>query len=335
VNEEGRVHLVGSVPFDDCAQVFREVSAALGDRITRLPDGETGDRTNWVGWQLPKLLASPSLEIVGKDLDTYTPGDRVGLSDGADPDNLELDALGYAEAARDSYAVFARMKRSGEIPDHVRFQVCLPTPVAISHVYIDATLQAQFEAQYETRLLIELAEIVSAIPAGELAIQWDTAVEFALLEGVMPTYIEDVQPGIVARLLRLCEAVPVEVEMGFHLCYGDAGHQHFCEPKDMGHLVAVAREIVERSPRPVNWIHMPVPRDRHDADYFAPLAELGLPAVTELYLGVVHYTDGESGVQRRCEAAQKFAPTFGIATECGFGRRPQDTLARLMNLHKR
>jgi len=334
MDAQERVHLVGSVPLDDCEQVFRGVSASLGDHLVRIPDGETGERTNWVGWQLPRLLSNPNLEIVGSDSDTYTAGERIGVSDGANPANLSLGDLGYAEAAKASYAVFNRLQRSGEIPAHVRFQVCLPTPVAISHLYIESALQADFEAQYETRLLLELDDIVAAIPATELAVQWDTAVEFALLEGVMPTYIEDVYQGIVERLLRLCAAVPVDVEMGFHLCYGDAGHRHFCEPEDMGHLVAVAKAIVEASRRPVHWIHMPVPRTRDDDAYFRPLAQLELPPVTRLYLGLVHYSDGEAGVQRRCAAAREFAADFGIATECGFGRRPQDTVARLMELHK-
>jgi hypothetical protein len=334
VDAQERVHLVGSVPLDDCEQVFREVSASLGDRLARIPDGETGERTNWVGWQLPRLLANPNLEIAGSDSDTYTGRERIGLSDGANPANLSLGDLGYADAAKASYAVFNRLQRSGEIPAHVRFQVCLPTPVAISHLFIASALQADFEAQYETRLLQELDDIVAAIPATELAVQWDTAVEFALLEGVMPTYIEDVYQGVVERLLRLCAAVPVDVEMGLHLCYGDSGHRHFCEPEDMGHLVAVANAIVEASPRPVHWIHMPVPRERDDEAYFRPLAQLELPPVTRLYLGLVHYGDGEPGVQRRCAAAGEFAADFGIATECGFGRRPQATVARLMELHK-
>ena len=38
------VYLVGSVPMADTRQVFASVSAALGARIKRLPDGETGER---------------------------------------------------------------------------------------------------------------------------------------------------------------------------------------------------------------------------------------------------------------------------------------------------
>ena len=78
---------------------------------------------------------------------------------------------------------------------------------------------------------------------------------------------------------------------------------------------------------------MLVAKDRDDEAYFQPLGELTLAAETELYLGLVHYTDGEDGINRRIQSASKYISNFGVATECGFGRRPQDTLERLMAIH--
>ena len=124
---------------------------------------------------------------------------------------------------------------------HIRFQVSLPTPLAITHAYIHPALQEDFEPQHEKKLLEELKDILEYIPHSELAIQWDTAVEFAILEGIMPTYIRNMESEINEMLLRLAARVPEPVELGFHLCYGDAGHKHFCEPKDMSKLVAVSQ----------------------------------------------------------------------------------------------
>ena len=42
------VYLVGSVPMANAGEVFENVSAALGPRIKRLPDGETGERGDWI-----------------------------------------------------------------------------------------------------------------------------------------------------------------------------------------------------------------------------------------------------------------------------------------------
>jgi hypothetical protein len=44
------VLLVGSVALQSAEDVFRTVSATLGDRVRRIPDGETGPRSLWVFW---------------------------------------------------------------------------------------------------------------------------------------------------------------------------------------------------------------------------------------------------------------------------------------------
>jgi hypothetical protein len=76
-----------------------------------------------------------------------------------------------------------------------------------------------------------------------------------------------------------------------------------------------------------------VPRSRKDEAYFSALKGLQLHPETELYLGLVHYTDGLEGTQARIKAAQTAVGTFGVATECGMGRRLPATIPDLLNLH--
>ena len=85
--------------------------------------------------------------------------------------------------------------------------------------------------------------------------------------------------------------------------------------------------------RPIQLIHMPVPRDRSDDAYFAPLKDLKLKPGTQLCLGLVHHTDGVAGTRRRIAAAEKFVTDFSIATECGFGRRQPETIPELLRIH--
>jgi hypothetical protein len=54
---------------------------------------------------------------------------------------------------------------------------------------------------------------------------------------------------------------------------------------------------------------------------------------TELYLGLVHFTDGVEGTLKRIKAAQQCVADFGVATECGFGRRPPDSIPALLRIH--
>ena len=96
--------------------------------------------------------------------------------------------------------------------------------------------------------------------------------------------------------------------------------RHIVEPRDTRKAVEMANLLVDSSGRAVNWVHLPVPIDRHDDAYFGPLTQLNLSAGTELYLGLVHASDGVEGTLRRMATARKYVQDFGIASECGISR---------------
>jgi hypothetical protein len=78
---------------------------------------------------------------------------------------------------------------------------------------------------------------------------------------------------------------------------------------------------------------MPVPRNRTDEAYFAPLERLDLPTSTRLVLGLVHHTDGVEGSRKRIMVAERYAKDFDVATECGFGRRDPAGIPDLLRIH--
>ena len=328
------VHLVGSVPLANAEAVFRAVAAEIGDRVRRIPDGETGPRSDWIVWQLPVFTSQAALEIVPPAPDSWRPLPRVRLADAGRVEHVRFGALGYADAAIASYRTFARLKRDRVVPVACRFQCSLPTPLAPVFAFVVPEHQPLLEPLYEARLLAELDEIVREIPHDQLAIQWDTNFELGMLEGVFPVWFADVKGGILERLLRLARHVPPDVELGYHLCYGDVQHRHFTEPEDAGKLVDVANALSASLGRALNWVHMPAPRGRTDEAYYAPLAELRLRPETELHLGLVHHTDGIEGTARRIDVARRFSAGFGIATECGWGRRPPSTVGELLRVHR-
>jgi len=327
------IMLVGSVPLTNSQDVFRTAAEILGDRIKRVPDGETGPRINWVGWQFDVFATNPAFEIVPPDPASYAPLPKVRLRFLGAASSLTIGPLGYARAARDSYAEFARLRDAGVIPRGCRFQVSLPTPLAPVCAFVAPDDQPLVEPLYENRLLHEVDEICAAIPAESLALQWDVAFEVAIWEGLWPVHFTDLKREIIERLARIGNRVPAGVELGYHLCYGDYAHHHFKEPVDAANLVAIASSTTKSVHRPINWLHLPVPRDRDDDAYFAPLRNLIRPAETELYLGLIHFTDGAPGARRRIAAAGRVVADFGIATECGLGRRPPATIPDLLRLH--
>jgi len=336
------VHLIGSVPLPDAETVFRTVATELGPWLARIPDGETGNRHRWIWWQRQMLEAHPAMER-----DTDTPPFELRQWDGAlirttdwlrfrpgvDPATVSFDT-GYATAARDSYAVFRRLRQAGSIPPGVRFQVCLPTPMASGYMYVSPAALAAYLPVYERALLTALGDIVAAIPPADLSIQWDVCQEVLVFEHYFPHRPATYRNDIFAQLGRLGDAVPAEAECGYHLCYGSPRDEHLVMPKDSAILAEIGNGLLACLHRRLDFLHLPVPADRSDDAYFEPLRALSLPRETALYLGLIHHADA-AGDQARMAAARKVVPRFGIATECGWGRTDPQRVPALLAAHRR
>lgn len=335
------IHLVGSVPLANAEQVFTTVSGALGPRVKRIPDGETGERSSWVGWLGGVFAQSPVLELsneVWRVHEAATAHPRYRLKPGASIRDFRIDKLPYAEFAFESYATFRRLREAGKIPAGTKFQVDIAPAhsAARSHV-VDALLPA-VEPVYNDAICREIHRIAAAIPHRDLAFQFDVAsAVFAILQrgdyGIHGTTKDEAEATFAEILAMLGNRVPADADLLYHFCYGDNNHRHSVEPKDMGDMVDMAHRLRRAVTRPIQLIHMPVPRDRSDDAYFAPLRRLDLAPETELALGLVHLTGGIEGVKRRIATARNYAKDFAIATECGFGRRKPETIPELLRIH--
>lgn len=328
-----RVHFVGSVPFNSAEEVFVKLFQALPDRVHRVPDGETGSRYYFVTWQ--SFVFPP--QVLG-------PIHRKGQPLESEEFDCTLDHVKhtkYDEVAIESYRTFCRLRDGGIIPQGVRFQVSVPTPINTTWAHVDYAYRERVEPLYMKRLIQDLRHLQDVIPAKDLAIQIDVAVEFAYLEyergrlsdPLFKPYFLSVKEGVLERISELSSAIDQDVQLGYHLCYGDLQHQHFVQPEDIGQLVDIAMGISKRvGPRhPIQWIHMPVPKDRSDAAYFEPLKGLDI-GDTELFLGLIHAHD-EHGSDERLKAAQSSYPhSFGVATECGMGRTPFDDIDSILTI---
>ena len=339
-------HLNGSVALGDARTVMTTCAEILGEHLRTLPDGEPDERINWHMWQGYKIF-NPNPAIVtnrlAQDFAQWTKGkmtpqdaynDNFDFSVDPNATEISFGELGYAGYARESYRVFQELKAGGKISPSVRFQVSLPSPVNPICTFMpkDEDRRRAFPP-YEAAMLREVEQICADIPHEQLAIQWDCVVEVFALEGLRPLPWDDQEADLRDYVGRISAAVPKGVPVGFHLCYGDRRHTHLVEPKSLAVSVKLANLLVTSAGRPVSWMHMPVPKERDDADYFAPLSDLNI-GETNLYLGLMHATDGLDGARRRIKAASDVCPRFGVATECGMGRRPPESIRPLLELHK-
>jgi hypothetical protein len=329
------VHLVGSIGLLTVEDVFRICGTTLGRRLKRIPDGEVGGRRHWISWQLPLLR---SMSFFCNSDPSQGRFSRMRLVEGTKPSDIVFGELGYAREARASYLDFLEARRRGEISPGVRFMVALPTPLAVIRAFTEPETLKVVEEPYTLAMIEEVARICRGIPHQDLSLQWDVCIEMVIWDGSSehwrwPTG-GDGKADIIARLKRLAAAVPPDVELGFHLCYGDLDAKHFFDPRDAAPMVELANRLSQAVERPIHWIHMPVPIARSDDAYFAPFDALKLHDETELYLGVVHLQDGAEGLKKRSNAARAHVERFGIATECGFARiRTPQLVEDLIRLH--
>src|SRR5262252_5958869 len=122
------VHLVGSVPLRNAREVFATVSSVLGRRLKRVPDGETGERSDWITWLEPAFAGNPALEKSDELFRIHATGTariRYRLKPGKRVEDVSFGNLFYADMAKQSYAEFAALKRAGKIGAEVKFQIDL------------------------------------------------------------------------------------------------------------------------------------------------------------------------------------------------------------------
>ncbi|MGE0260894.1 MAG: hypothetical protein AB7T18_19325 [Alphaproteobacteria bacterium] len=335
------IYLVGSVPLANARAVFETVSAVLGPRLKRIPDGETGERINWVFWQEALFAGHPAFERSDRDFQLHATSGlsrRYRLQPGISLRDVQFDNLFYADVAIGSYRTFAALKAEGKIAPDVKFQVDLVPAHSVIWLFVEDDLHAAIDPIYNAAVKREIDKLAAAIPHDQLAIQLDVAsAVFARLErrdiSSYGATKEEMFATFSGILLDLGSHVPDGIELLYHFCYGDAGHRHVVEPTDMGDMVELANRLAAGIGRNIDLVHMPVPRDRSDNAYFEPLKQLKLRPETELCLGLVHYTDGIEGTRKRMAAAEKFVRDFSIGTECGFGRRDPATIPELLRIH--
>jgi hypothetical protein len=337
--EQPIVHMVGSIPLKDPETVFRTVSEALGPHLKRLPDGETGKRARWIRFVGDQLRDHPDFEV-DPDVPVYKCKqwdgqvvfeiEQLKFKDGVKPSTVTFDT-GYANDAIRSFAIFERLQDEGVIPKGVRYQTCSATPLAITYMFIASRAREDFTRVYTEHLIGEIKRIAQMLPNDRISYQWDVCQEVLMWEGYFeqpPNYKQD----IFSVLGRVGDAVREAIDLGYHLCYGSPKDEHCIQPKDTANLVEIANGIVAAVQRPIQYIHMPTPKDRSDDDYFRPLRDLRLPEGTELYLGLVHDND-EAGNAAKLAKARTYTSVAGIAAECGLGRGNPDRLTSILRAH--
>jgi hypothetical protein len=349
------VLLVGSLPYETAEEALRAAGSALNGHIGWLPDGEPGPRQMWVGMMLELVFshhpdieetkAPPAHQI------TETPEEHEGSGPGEELEGMwlfrvkpgrkiQFDDLKYGSFAAESYEVFRRLRDEGAIPADVRFQVSLPSPhSAIDGCFEDPDQWPDVYAAYIDGIRGEIRKALEVIPAEDLVIQWDVALEFLDLFLGEKKWLR-FWPTLTAQekfqrhaeqLDHLWQEIPSETLLGIHWCFGTWGGWPMADLPDLALCVQMSNEAKRRFGRRLDYVHMPVVMEP-DESFFAPLDRLDI-GDTKVFLGMIHHTDGIEAFRRRRDLARKHLSDFGIGSVCGYGRLDPQQLPDILRIH--
>jgi hypothetical protein len=335
--------LVGSLPAESTDAAFRAGAELFGDLVFALPDGETGPRAAWVGYERERLTRPTPDVVVLEETESPTGVPRhayetpvFGIREGVT--ELHFDSWPRIDDAIASYQLFRELREEGVIPTGLRFQVGLPFPSSAMNAFKAnyATDYPIAEKAYEDLVERELERLVSEVPPADLAIQWDCAYETQDIEGVLAWTSEGAWERFAGPVTRLTRLIPQGVLVGYHLCYGTFPEWPMYEARDYGVLVRMANFAVAESGRAVDWLHLAGPRylRSEDRSFFRPLVDLE-PGEARVFLGIVLPIDGVAGLKRRHATASRYLDDFGVAMYCGFGRQPGRDGMETMREHRR
>jgi len=334
--------LVGSLPAADTDQALRAGAELFGELVFALPDGETGPRAAWVGYEREQLCRPAEGVVVVSETESPTGIPRHAYETpvfavAAEADEIRFGRWPRIDDAIESYRRFAALVSAGVVPGHLRFQIGLPFPASALNAF-----KAHFDRDYpiaerafEQLVARELERLLDAVPADRLAIQWDCSYETQDIEGVLAWTSGDAWERFAGPVTRLTRLIPSDTLVGYHLCLGTFPEWPMYEPHDMSTIVRMANFAVASSGRRVDWLHLAGPRYLRSEDerYVAPLADLA-PGDARVFLGIVQPLDGLAGLRRRHVTASRFLEDFGVAMYCGFGRQPGRDGAETMREHR-
>jgi hypothetical protein len=318
--------LVGSIPLESPEAAMTAALERLGPSLRTLPDGETGERRNWIIHIVESFRRHPDLELKREgrwtDYDD-TPVFRVRNGHTLTGDSLDFGHVADFEA---NYPTFVKLREQHGQPD-LAYQLGLPGDFDMALFTMGPVGAFRSRAPF-TQATLNTIRTVHAQAGDDVVFQIEVPAELVFV-AKMPPPLQPAMAAYMAKgITRLAEASPAGARFGVHLCLGDMNHRALGRMKDVAPLVRLSNAISRQWPqgRPLDFVHAPFaaaiepPPNRRG--FYAPLADLQLPADVDFIAGFAH-EDQPLHAQRvlRDHLDTLTGRQVGIATACGLGRR--------------
>lgn len=330
-------HLVGSLPGPSPEEAMRTALTRLGPFLRTLPDGETGERQDWIIHIIEGLRDHPDLELrrEGRWTD-YDDTPVFQVRRGHTLSGASLD-FGHVAAFEHSFPIFRRLRQEHDRAD-LAFQVGMPGDFDMALFTLGPAGPFRQRAPFTDVTLAEIAEIHRQ-GGSEVVFQIEVPAELVFV-AKMPPPAQPAMARFLARgLTALAANAPAGARFGIHLCLGDMNHRALGRMADVRPLVHLTNAIVERWPegRPLEFVHAPfaaaVDPPPNSTRFYAPLRDLRLPPDVAFVAGFVHEALSLAALQSLDRHLTDLVDRpIGVATSCGLGRRAAGAALETMEL---
>ncbi len=334
--ERLQTHLVGSLPFAHAGEAMQESLQRLGKTLPYVPDGETGERANYIMHLVDRLARNPGLsseEVTRRLAGERTQMQRFSIRRGHELE-LELGELGYFRDWSASLPLFHKLREEYGRPE-LRYQMGVAPALSIAFPFFSKPFSMlRAIGPLQRALRAEIAAAVELDPSA-VVVQLDAALEqvvIARLHALFPPAAGILARRLARQLASLAVDVPPEVPVGVHLCLGNPGNRRVVTPPTSRPVVLFANAVAAVWPadRPLDYLHLPIV-DSTDPGYYAPLEKLQLPGSTRLIVGTVYEDGHPANLERLRLASESLGFTPDIACACGMGRRSAEVGRQLLD----
>jgi hypothetical protein len=334
-----QAHLVGSIPGADAGEAMALAVERLGGSLDFLPDGETGERRNWIISMLDAFRAHPVLEIA-KDGDwsdyDKTPRFRIKHGERLHGADLDLGIVAAAQQALPAYRQIQAQEPADGSQHRLGYQVGIPGDIDLAMFTFGPSGPLRRRRPF-TEALATTMQQTHRLVGDDVLFQIEIPVELVLLARAPRPARAGLARVLARSVAGLALAAPAGARFGVHLCLGDMNHRALGRLTDAEPLTQLGNALVTHWPlsRPLRYIHVPLaaadqaPKD--DPSFYEPLRGLRLGSA-RLIAGFAH-EDQDLDAQRRIRQHVETAVghPVDISTSCGLGRRDRTAAIAAMD----
>ncbi|MCX4091384.1 hypothetical protein [Nocardia sp. alder85J] len=330
------VHFVGSFPAASTADAMGAMADCAGPLLRTLPTGEVRRYEYYIRPILEDLVAQGALEVAKagewrtlRDLPRYRVPQGKTLSG-------EVMDLGYGREAAEAMPVFAAVRDARDLPE-LRLQVGMPTDLSLAFIALGVRGVRSQRAAFAAATGREIAAIAQSAGT-EVVVQLEATAELVSMALAQPFQRSlDRRLGLGRGIAGLAAAAPEGTRFGVHLCVGSL-HNKGVPLRSARPLVDLANSVARQWPagRTLEYVHAPFAAGgRPPATgerFYAPLADLALPAGTRFHAGFVHDSPTEAQQRKTLQSIENALGrrVDGVACACGLGRRSRPVADALM-----